>query len=73
MISFNYNQAKEVLNAFSCVESGFCFNARLNINGTDFDIEVYSYQESSTILVFTISKHSFIRLKHYGFTFEYYA
>lgn len=73
MISFNYIQAKEVLDAFSYVESGFSFNARLNINGTDVDIEVYSYQESSTILFFTISKRSFLRLKHYGFTFEYFA
>ena len=73
MISFNYNQAKEVLDAFSYVELGFSFNARSNINGADVDVEVYSYQESSTILVFTISERSFIRLKHYGFTFEYYA
>ena len=68
MISFNYNQAKEVLNAFHCVESGFRFNAYFN--STDVDIEVYSYQESSTILVFTISERSFLRLQSYGFTFN---
>ena len=70
MISFNYIQAKEVLNACSCVESGFRFNVYLNINDTDVDVEVYSHQESSTILTFTISRHCFQRLKSYGFTFN---
>lgn len=70
MISFNYSQAKEVLSAFNSVESGFKFNVYLNINGNDVDIEVYSYQEVSTILVFTISKRSFHQLKGYGFTFD---
>lgn len=71
MISFNYNQAKEVLNAFCYVESGFSFNVYLNVNGTDVDIEVYSHQEVSTILCFTISRCCFRRLKGYGFTFNY--
>lgn len=70
MISFNYIQAKEVLNAFVCVESGFRFNVYLNVNGSDVDIEVYSYQEESTILAFTISKRCFQRLQHYGFVFN---
>lgn len=71
MIRFNYLQAKEVLDAFSYVESGFTFNAYLNVNGTDVDVEVYSYQEKSSILTFTVSRLCFKRLQCYGFTFDY--
>lgn len=71
MISFNYSQAKEVLNAFAYVESGFLFNVYMNVDGTDVDIEVYSYQEESTILTFTVSRRCFQQLKGYGFVFNY--
>lgn len=73
MLRFNYSQAKEVLSAFACVESGFSFNVYhlSEFYGDDIDVEVYSHQEESTILVFTISKFCFGRLKSYGFTFNY--